>query len=79
MGNMMGTIITFQAERPVFLREQANNMYSVGTYYLAKTIVETPVLLISPMVFSVIVYFGVGLTVTGFQFGYFYLILVLIT
>jgi ABC-type multidrug transport system permease subunit len=79
MGNMMGTIITFQPERPVFLREQANNMYSVGTYYLAKTIVETPVLLISPMVFCVIVYFGVGLTVTGFQFGYFYLILVLIT
>lgn len=54
-------------------------MYSVGTYYLAKTIVETPVLLISPMVFCVIVYFGVGLTVTGSQFGYFYLILALIT
>lgn len=54
-------------------------MYSVATYYLAKTLVELPVLLVTPMVFSVIVYFGVGLTVTGFQFGYFYLILVLIT
>jgi ABC-type multidrug transport system permease subunit len=50
----------------VFLREQANNMYSVGTYYLAKTLVETPVLLLSPIVFAVIVYFGIGLTVTGF-------------
>ena len=41
-------------------------MYSVGTYYLAKTLVETPVLLLSPLVFSVVVYFGVGLTITGF-------------
>ena len=62
----MGTIITFQPERPVFLREQANNMYSVGIYYLAKTLIETPVLLLTPMVFAVITYFGIGLTVTGF-------------
>jgi ABC-type multidrug transport system permease subunit len=79
MGNIQGTILTFQPERPVFLREQANKMYSVGTYYLAKTLIETPVLLLSPMVFTLIVYFGIGLTVTGFQFGFFYLILVLVT
>jgi ABC-2 type transporter len=54
-------------------------MYSVGTYYLAKTLIETPVLLVTPMVFAVIVYFGIGLTVTGFQFGFFYLTLVLVT
>ena len=34
MMNMMGTILTFQAERPVFLREQANKMYSVSAYYV---------------------------------------------
>ena len=79
MSEMIGTIITFQPERPVFLREQANNMYSVGTYYLAKTFVETPVLLFSPFLFSVRVYSGIGLIVSGFQFGYFYLILTLIT
>ena len=66
MGNIQGTLLTFQSERPVFLREQANNMYSVGTYYLAKTLVETPVLLLTPIVFAVVVYFGIGLTITGF-------------
>jgi ABC-type multidrug transport system permease subunit len=79
MGNMMGTIITFQPERPVFLREQANNMYSVSTYYLAKTLAEAPVLFFTPILFSCIVYFKIGLTITGAQFGYFYLILALIT
>ncbi len=54
-------------------------MYSVATYYLAKTLVEAPVLMFTPIVFALIVYFGIGLTVTGFQFGYFYLILALIT
>ncbi len=54
-------------------------MYSVATYYLAKTLVEAPVLMFTPIVFAVIVYFGIGLTVTGFQFGYFYLITALIT
>jgi hypothetical protein len=41
-------------------------MYSVGTYYLAKTLVETPVMLLAPLVFSVVVYFGIGITITGF-------------
>lgn len=27
MGNLMNTILVFQRERPVFLREQANKMY----------------------------------------------------
>ena len=54
-------------------------MYSVSTYYMAKTLSEAPVLLFTPIVFAVIVYFGIGLTITGTQFGYFYLILALIT
>ena len=79
MGNMMGTIITFQPERPVFLREQANNMYDVTSYYLAKILTETPVLLVTPMIFSAIVYFKIGLMITASQFFYFYLILELIS
>jgi hypothetical protein len=43
MRNMMGTIIIFQVERPVFLREQANKMYSVTAYYLAKVLADLPV------------------------------------
>ena len=63
----------------MFLREQANNMYDVSSYYLAKILTETPVLLITPMIFSVIVYFKIGLMITASQFFYFYLILELIS
>lgn len=65
MMNLMGTILTFQNERPVFLREQANKMYTVAAYYLAKIVIETPVLALTPMLFSVIVYFKIGLTITA--------------
>ena len=76
---MMGTILVFQQERPVFLREQANQMYSVGAYYLSKILAEMPVLCITPMIFAIVVYFKIGLTVTASQFFYFYLIIFLLS
>lgn len=36
-------------------------MYGVAPYYLAKVIVELPVIVISGVLFSCIVYFGIGL------------------
>jgi ABC-type multidrug transport system permease subunit len=62
----------------VFLREQANKMYTVGAYYLAKIAIETPVMLITPMLYSLIVYFGVGTTITASQFFLFYCTLALV-
>ena len=53
-------------------------MYSVGAYYLAKIAIEIPVMLLTPMLYSVIVYFGVGTTITASQFFLFYCTLVLI-
>jgi len=63
--NVMSTILIFQDERPVFLREFSNQMYGVPAYYLAKVIVETPVMALRPLVNAIIVYFGIGLTVTA--------------
>jgi len=40
-------------------------MYTVAAYYLAKIVIETPVLALAPMLFSVIVYFKIGLTITA--------------
>ncbi len=53
-------------------------MYTVGAYYMAKIVIETPILLITPMLFSLIVYFGIGLTITAGQFFIFYAALLLI-
>ena len=49
MNWLFGSVLTFQLERAVFLREQANNMYSPYTYFMAKNIIETPVAVLSPM------------------------------
>jgi len=64
-GNVLGTILVFQDERPVFLREFSNQMYGVPAYYLGKVLVETPVMALNPLLNAIIVYFGIGLTVTA--------------
>lgn len=72
--NLFPSVLTFQNERPVYLREEANKLYTVIPYYFSKFIIELPVLAISPMIFSLIVYFGIGTTITASQFFYFYLV-----
>ena len=53
-------------------------MYSVSAYYIAKIIIETPILLMTPMIYSLIIYFGIGLTITASQFFLFYCTLALV-
>ena len=54
-------------------------MYDVTSYYLAKITTDTPVLLVTPMIYAVRAYFKIGLMITASQFFYFYLILELLT
>ena len=53
-------------------------MYTVGAYYMAKIIIETPVLALTPMIYSLIVYFGVGTTITAAQFFLYFCTLALV-
>jgi hypothetical protein len=76
---VMGTVLIFHEERPVFLRELANKMYVVSPYYLAKVMTEFPLLVITLLLMQIIIYFGIGLTVTVVKFFYFYLVLFLLT
>ena len=46
---LFGSIITFQLERDVFLREQYNNMYNPIAYFIAKNMVEVPAIIIAPL------------------------------
>ena len=55
-------ILIFPDERPVFLREVNNNMYSVSAYFFGKVIAELPVSILTPALFGVIVYFAIGLS-----------------
>lgn len=57
-------LLAFLAERKLFIREYANKTYGAVPYYLSKTLVELPVMILMPIIFIQIVYYGSGLTIT---------------
>lgn len=58
---IQNVILIFPDERPVFLREVNNNMYSVSPYFWAKIISELPFAILTPTIFGCIVYYLIGL------------------
>jgi len=60
MLNFLPTVIIFQSEKPVFVRERAGNMYDVWIYATTKMIAEIPIMLIAPMILTLLVYFSIG-------------------
>jgi ABC-type multidrug transport system permease subunit len=76
---IQNVILIFPDERPVFLREVNNNMYSVSPYFWAKIVSELPFAIMTPTIFGCIVYFLIGLnTLTIDIFLVFLLTLILI-
>lgn len=73
--NIMQTIMVFQSERQLFKREQDDKVYKVLPYFLSKIIIEIPITLIMPAIISIILYFGIGLTITAGNFFNFYMTL----
>ena len=61
MMNLFNCLLVFQKERPVFLREQANKMYGVKPYFTAKVLMDTPILVIAPLLAVTILYFFLDL------------------
>lgn len=73
MNWMFGSILTFQLERDVFLREQANRLYSPVAYFAAKNSVETLVALITPMIQLLVLWWAIGYDLsTGADAGTFF-------
>jgi len=75
MGNTFPNLLVFQTERPVFMREQINQMYDVFPYYLTKVMLEMPVMLITPILMLALTYFGVNFRRDPDSFFMFYLAL----
>jgi ATP-binding cassette subfamily G (WHITE) protein 2 len=61
-------INSFPQERMLVLRERAAGTYYVSAYFLAKSFAELVFQLIFPMLFTVVVYFIVGLHATASHF-----------
>jgi len=53
-------------------------MYGVLPYFIAKNIMDIPIVLITPMLTSLINYFAFGLYLSFSQFAMFYVVLLLV-
>lgn len=58
--NFLPTVIVFQGEKPVFVRERAANMYEIWVYATTKMIAEIPIMLIVPLLLLIFVYPSIG-------------------
>jgi len=61
MGAAQPVILQFPQERPVFLREYAAHQYGVLPYFISKTLVEMPIILMSQIIAFAVTYFWMGL------------------
>lgn len=73
MSQVMGSVLSFPTERPVFIREYSNKLYSVESYYTAKNLVETPIILFFMMLFTIIIYFTSGFRTDGAEYFFIFL------
>lgn len=61
MGAAQPILLTFPSERPVFLREYAAKQYGVVPYFISKTLMEMPIVLISQTITFLTAYWIMGL------------------
>ncbi|XAR71686.1 hypothetical protein NMG60_11018071 [Bertholletia excelsa] len=69
------TLPVFINERPILLRETSSGVYRLSSHLIANTLVFLPYLLAIAIIYSVSVYFLVGLCSTWQAFGYFVLVI----
>ncbi|XP_021827008.1 ABC transporter G family member 4 [Prunus avium] len=69
------TLPIFINERPILLRETSGGIYRLSSYLIANTLVFLPYLLAIAIIYSVSVYFLVGLCASWQAFAYFVLVI----
>lgn len=76
--NVFAVINVFCAELPIFMREHRNGMYRSDVYFLCKTLAETPVFLVLPLLFISVPYYLIGLNPEPARFFLACLVIVLV-
>ncbi|WCJ36744.1 ABC transporter G family member 8 [Euphorbia peplus] len=69
------TLPIFINERPIILRETSAGVYRLSSYLIANTLVFLPYLLAIALIYSISIYFIVGLCSTFQAFAYFVLVI----
>ncbi|GAA5834755.1 hypothetical protein JCM3766R1_003228 [Sporobolomyces carnicolor] len=74
-------IPSFLEERSVFIRERRNGLYGSGVYVVAQSVISVPFLFLCSLVFSLIIYWSIGMNPGATHFFRFlvYLFLALYT
>lgn len=75
--NFQSTVVVFQQEKPIYVRERDAGMYDIWVYATTKLIAEQPIILLVPLLMNILVYFSIGFENTFSSFAAFYLILML--
>jgi ABC-type multidrug transport system permease subunit len=75
--NFLPTVIVFQGEKPIFVRERASNMYDIWVYATTKMFAEIPIMLLTPAILVLAIYFTIGFVDSAAAFFQFYLIIAL--
>ena len=57
-GLVYGSIMSFQLERGVLLRELASKCYGLPAYFCTKNLFEIPLMVLFPLITLLIVYWG---------------------
>ncbi|XP_043703595.1 ABC transporter G family member 25-like [Telopea speciosissima] len=55
------SVFTFPQERAIFMKERSSGMYTLSSYFMARSVGDIPMELILPMVFTTIAYWMTGL------------------
>jgi ABC-type multidrug transport system permease subunit len=61
MSALSPAMITFPVERAVFLKEENSKLYSTMAYFVGKSSVEIPFMILLPLVQQLIIYWMVGM------------------
>lgn len=75
--NFLPTVIVFQGEKPIYIRERDSAMYKVWVYATTKLFAEMPILLIVPLILNVMLYWVVGYEDTFEKFAQMYIVLMM--
>ncbi|KAK9721490.1 hypothetical protein K7432_003371 [Basidiobolus ranarum] len=74
----MPTISVFSDERNVFLREHGGGYYGLSAYFFSKIIVELPINIIMPIIFSSITYWMIGFQADAGKFFIYVIVNILV-
>lgn len=75
--NFQPTIIIFQGEKPVFIRDRNTALYDIWIYTFCKFLAELPILLVVPMIQNLALYWCIGFQPGIGHFFQFYIVIVL--